>query len=150
MQVQTNPYIEALTEEQRKQRNLNTQRHKFSVHGLYMEGKSIQEKLYDVAQFYCKQNHIEFILRSFFDGFVEDREYVERLPAFQVYYEDEYVRTFYKAEDVESILQEVIEGLKKEKKKNTWSHTITQWISQYSGSLNLRSSRRIASSFPNE
>lgn len=121
MQPQTNPYIEALTEEQRKQNNLNTRRHKFSVHGLYMEGRPIQEERYDVARIYCKQNHIEFILRDFYTGMPEDCEYVERLPAFHIYYDDEWMMTFYDGKELEPRLQEIIEGVKAEKKRR-WYH----------------------------
>jgi len=117
LQVQTNPYIEALTEEQRKQNNLNTRRHKFSVHGLYMEGKPIREELYDVARIYCKENHIEFILRDFYSGMPEDCEYVERLPAFHIYYEEEWAMTFYNGDELESRLQQIIEEVKIQKKK---------------------------------
>lgn len=146
---QTNPYIEALTEEQEKQNNLNTRRHKFSVHGLYMEGKPIQEKLYDVARIYCKENHIEFILRDFYNGMPEDCEYVERLPAFHIYYEDEWAMTFYNGTELESRLQQIIKEVKMKKKRNSWNYTMPEWISQL-GTLHLRSSRRIASSFPNK
>lgn len=153
MESNINPYIEASIAETKKQDNLNTRRHKFSVHGIYIWGKSIKEEAYDSARIYCKQNHIEFIMRDFFDGFIEDREIVERIPAFHIYYEGEYKRTFYKGNELEDILQELIEEMK-ENKRDSWSHTVTQWISQSMNTLNLpvlRSSKtRIVSSLPND
>ena len=151
MQPQTNPYIEALTEEQRKQSNLNTRRHKFSVHALYMWEKPIREEFYDKARTYCKQNHIEFVLREFYTGMPEDREYVERLPAFHIYYEEEWVMTFYNGNELESHLQQIIEEVKIEKRKVPWNLSLTQWFSQSIDTLKLPGlrTRRIASSLPN-
>jgi hypothetical protein len=124
---QLNPYIEGHLHELDKKANLDTRRHKFSVHGLYMWGKPIKEEAYDSAKKYCKQNHIEFVLRDFFNGMPEDREMVERLPAFHVYYEEEYMKTFYEGDEVESILQEIIENIKSEK-KNTWTNAFLGWM----------------------
>ena len=154
MKPQTNPYIEAATEEQRKQNNLNTRRHKFSVHGLYMEGKPIQEKLYDVARIYCKENHIEFILRDFYSGMPEDCEYVERLPAFHIYYEDEWAMTFYEGNELESRLQQIIEEVKIEKKKKWFQFTFPSLLTiptlptlpTFRRSRSSRRTRAIASS----
>jgi hypothetical protein len=145
---QLNPYIEGHLHELDKKANLDTRRHKFSVHGLYMWGKPIKEEAYDSAKQYCKQNHIEFVLRDFYEGTFEDRECVERLPAFHVYYEEEYMKTFYNGDEVESILQEIIEEIKAEK-KNTWSRTVRTWMSfRFTVSMpTIRSSsRRILSS----
>ena len=124
---QLNPYIEGRLHELDKKANLDTRRHKFSVHGLYMVGKPIKEEAYDSAKKYCKENHIEFILRDFFNGMPEDREIVERLPAFHVYYEEEYMKTFYEGNELESILQEIIEITKAEKANNKISWT--RWMS---------------------
>ena len=121
VQVQTNPYIEQMITEQNCQSNLNTRRHRFSVHGLYMERKPIQEEFYKSAQLYCKQNYIPYELREFYNGFPEDCEYVERLPAFHIYYDDEWMMTFYDGRELEPRLQEIIEGVKAEKKRR-WYH----------------------------
>jgi hypothetical protein len=126
---QLNPYIEGRLHELDKKANLDTRRHKFSVHGLYMWGKPINEEAYDSAKKYCKENHIEFVLREFYQGMVEDREIVERLPAFHVYYEEEYMKTFYEGNELESILQEIIEITKAEKANNKISWT--RWMSSH-------------------
>jgi hypothetical protein len=149
---QLNPYLEANLAEAKKKTNLDTRRHKISVHGLYMWGKPIKEEAYDSARMYCKQNYIEFVLRDFYTGTFEDREVVEHLPAFHVYYEEEYMKTFYDGDELESILQEMIEEMKEKKadSKITWSRKMQRWMSlQFTVSLpTFRSSRssRILSS----
>jgi hypothetical protein len=120
MQGQVNPFIESRNEEKRKQRNLNSHCHRFSVNGLYMWGKPIREELYDHVRNYCKRNHIEFVLRDFHSGISEDCQYVERLPAFHIYYEEEWVMTFYESIEIETRLQQIIEEVQLEKK--------TQWF----------------------
>ena len=58
------------------------------------------------------ENGIVFRIEPFSSGVEEDREYVLRLPAFHVYYKEEYESTFYPEDSVRTVLLECIASLK--------------------------------------
>lgn len=62
---------------------------------------------------FCEKNNISFGARGFDTyRYFEDREYVQKLPAFQVYVLEEYERTIYPGADSLQELQAVILGVK--------------------------------------
>jgi hypothetical protein len=62
---------------------------------------------------FCASNNIAFAARGFDTyKYFEDREYVAKLPAFQVYVLDDYERTVYPGTDAIQELQAVILGIR--------------------------------------
>jgi hypothetical protein len=95
--------------------------HKLTINGLYDWRKPVKEEVFDEMKIFCSENHIAFELREFQpEILVEDREYIERLPAFQIYIFDEYERTIYPTDAV-SDLKEIVMNLdKKPPKPKRW------------------------------
>jgi hypothetical protein len=62
---------------------------------------------------FCASNNITFATREYNTyKYSEDREYVAKLPAFQVYVLDDFERTFYPGPDAIQELQAVILGIR--------------------------------------
>lgn len=71
----------------------------------FAENKTIKD--------FCASNNIVFASRGYDTyKYFEDREYVSKLPAFQVYVSDEYERTVYPGPDAIQELQAVILGIR--------------------------------------
>jgi hypothetical protein len=88
----------------------------FHIIGLYKN--RLNDRIYDTVKAFCQEKSIAFQLEAFSDGVEEDREFVVKLPAFHVYYKDEYETTFYPEESVEHILFSIVESMTK--KRSVW------------------------------
>lgn len=88
----------------------------FHIIGLYKN--RLNDRVYDTVKAFCQEKGIAFRLEAFSDGIEEDREFVVKLPAFHVYYKDEYETTFYPEESVEHILFSIVESMTK--KRSVW------------------------------
>ena len=96
--------------------------HRLVVHGVYDWKKPIKEEVFDEMRIFCKEHHIAHELREFLpEPLQEDREYIERLPAFQIYLEGEYQKTAY-PNDVIDVIKRIITDLDtKPVKHSSWS-----------------------------
>lgn len=105
---QLNPYII----EHLKQNETNALMIKYAsqllVDGIYQEGKAVKEEVFDSVRIWCSENHVQFTIREFYGGFDEDREMIERLPAFNIYFKDEYKKTFYPEDSVEEEILKIL------------------------------------------
>lgn len=88
-------------------------RYKVRVTLVYDWGHDCNFAEYPVVKNFCSNNNIAFGARGF-DTFryYEDKEFVTKLPAFQVYILDEYERTIYPGPDAIQELQAVILGVR--------------------------------------
>ena len=94
---------------------LDKYRRDFHIVGLYKN--RLNDSVFDPVAAFCLENGIAFRLEAFSDGVEEDREYVLRLPAFHVYYKEEYEATFYPEDSVKKVLLGSISGFTK---KTPW------------------------------
>jgi hypothetical protein len=105
---QLNPYII----EHLKQNEINAIMIKYASHllvdGIYQEGKPVKEAVFDSVRIWCSENHVQFMIREFYGGFEEDREMIERLPAFNIYFKNEYKKTFYPEDSVEEEILKIL------------------------------------------
>ena len=126
----TNPFIDEHANISVIQKEIQRIHYKLEVVAVYKWNKGIKEELIDPIRTFCKNYRIEFFLREFYEGFEEDRECITAVPAFHLFYEDEYEMTFYPENDIFTILNTFIQKLKQEK-RNTWGRffaTIAQQI----------------------
>ena len=71
---------------------------------------------------FCKEHHIAYEFREFLpEPLEEDREHIERLPAFQIYIEGEYEKTAYPYDIIAVIKAIVVELDKKPPKPVRWT-----------------------------
>ena len=56
------------------------------------------------------------MIREFYGEFEEDREMIERLPAFNIYFKDEYEKTFYPEDSVEEEILKILPKKEKNRK----------------------------------
>jgi hypothetical protein len=121
---QLNPYII----EHLKQNETNALMIKYAsqllVDGIYQEGKVVKEEVFDSVRIWCSENHVQFMIREFYGGFDEDREMIERLPAFNIYFKDEYKKTFYPEDSVEEEILKILPQKENPNKKNEKSKKI--------------------------
>jgi hypothetical protein len=121
---QLNPYII----EHLKQNETNALMIKYAsqllVDGIYQEGKPVKEEIFDSVRIWCSENHVQFMIREFYGGFEEDREMIERLPAFNIYFKDEYKKTFYLEDSVEEEILKILPKKENPNKKNEKSKKI--------------------------
>jgi hypothetical protein len=121
---QLNPYII----EHLKQNETNALMIKYAsqllVDGIYQEGKPVKEEIFDSVRIWCSENHVQFMIREFYGGFDEDREMIERLPAFNIYFKNEYEKTFYPEDSVEEEILKILPQKENPKKKNEKSKKI--------------------------
>jgi len=100
LQATTNPVIEQSLLQMKERAIMAKHAHKFVIIGIYDWGKPIKEEAFDPVRIYCSQHHIVFKLREFEPSAIEeDREYVLSLPAYHMYNDGEYVKTFYPKDD---------------------------------------------------
>ena len=69
----------------------------------------LNDAVFDSVAAFCLENGIVFRIELFSSGVEEDREYVLRLPAFHVYYKEEYEATFYPEDSVKKVLLKCID-----------------------------------------
>ena len=118
--------------------------HKLVVHGVYDWKKPVKEEVFDEMRIFCKEYHIAHELREFLpEPLEEDREYIEQLPAFQIYLEGEYQKTAY-PHNIIDVIKTIITDLDmKPAKPVRWNFVIPKFTFRF---FNKRS--RIASSHP--
>lgn len=107
--VQTNPYIIEHLDFKEQEKTINLASHLLEVEGVYHWNKPPLEELFDRVRIFCAQHRIDFGIREFnSDAFVQDREYITQLPAFHIYYKDEYEKSFYGEDDPAIMILEVL------------------------------------------
>ena len=85
--------------------------HKLVVHAVYDWKKPIKEEIFDEMRVFCTENHITHEFREFLpEPLEEDREFIVRLPAFQIYIEGEYEKTAY-PDDFIAVIKAIVMGL---------------------------------------
>jgi len=116
--VQTNPYIlEHIAFKEQKQAIMKASR-LLEIEGVYHWSKPLKEEVFDSVRIFCAAHHIEFGIRMFnSDAFWQDRECLTRLPAFHIYYKDEYEKSFYCEDDPAIMIQEVLRDFKNQSQK---------------------------------
>jgi len=122
-----NPVIENYVESSHYHILLKRYAHKFMITGVYHWSKPVREEQFDEARLYCRDHHITFKLEVFNDGIEEDREMIERLPAFHLYVDEEYELTFYPEQKVESVVKDYITNhldKRSKPKKKSWVFTL--------------------------
>ena len=91
--------------------------HKLAVHAVYDWKRPVKEEIFDEMRKFCKDKHIAHEFREFLpDAMEEDREHIERLPAFQIYLEGEYEKTAY-PDNFISVINEFVMNLDKKAPK---------------------------------
>ena len=101
--------------------------HKIAVDAVYdVRRPSIET--FDEMKKFCTENHIRFEIRKFdSDALVEDREFIETLPAFQFYILAEYEKTVYPSGAI-SVLKDMILDLDKKPQKSVpWTFTFPKF-----------------------
>ena len=85
--------------------------HRLVVHGVYDWKKPVKEEVFDKMRIFCTEHHIAHELREVLpEPLEEDREYIERLPAFQIYLEGEYQKTAY-PDNIIDVIKTIITDL---------------------------------------
>ena len=122
----TNPFIENYVESSNYHVLLKRYAHKLMIVGVYHWSKPVREEQFDEARLYCRDHHIPFKLESFSDGIEEDREMIERLPAFHLYVDEEYTLTFYPEQILATVVKDYITNYldKRSKPKKKWTFTL--------------------------
>jgi len=111
-----NPVFEESAALQQRQADLQRIAHKFMI--VYLVKDRLHMGNYEPHERFSRESHIEFRIELFNDGIEEDREYVLRLPAYHVYYDEDYISTYYPETGVEDAIHDVIKMFKEEKKKD--------------------------------
>lgn len=104
MQPTTNPFLQANAELMREKDIMTRHASKLYIIGLCKSENNYDPLEYSSVYNFCKQYYIEFSIQPLSSGIEEDREHVVRLPAYHVYYNDEYECTFYNEDSVSAIL----------------------------------------------
>jgi hypothetical protein len=95
--------------------------HKVAVDAVYDVRRPSIETFNEMEKF-CSENHVRFEIRMFdSQSLVEDREGIERLPAFQFYIFGEYEKTVYPTDAVSVLKHMVLDLDKKPKKSVPWT-----------------------------
>ena len=142
--IETNPYIIQHLEFTQQEKEIKVASHLLEVECVYSEGKVLRDEVFDIVRIFCAEHRIAFSLRPFnSDAFAQDREYITKLPAFHIYYKDEYEKSFYPGDNFATQIQQVLREMKAydKPKKSAW-----RWPSfpRFTWKLSKRS--RIASS----
>ena len=110
--VATNPYIIQHLDYRQQEKEINLAGHHLEVEGVYAEGK-LDERIFDPVRIFCHEHRLDFGFRVFNSAaFIQDREYIEKLPAFHIYYKDEYEKSFYPGDDPALQIQEMLRAIK--------------------------------------
>jgi hypothetical protein len=97
--------------------------HNLEIEGIYPWGRHANESLYESVKKYCASHRIDFGLREFnSEAFIQDRECITRLPAFHIYYKEEYAKSFYCGDNPSIFIQEILVEERKYKReaKRPW------------------------------
>ena len=130
--VETNPYIIQHIAFKEQEQEIKKVSRLLEIEGIYHWNKPVNEEVFDSVRAFCAQYRIEFGIRMFnSDAFWQDRECITRLPAFHIYYKDEYEKSFYCEDDPAVMIQEVLRETKDSKKTKSnwigWSSIIWKW-----------------------
>ena len=142
--IETNPYIIQHLEFTQQEKEIKVASHLLEVECVYSEGKVLRDEVFDIVRIFCAEHRIAFSLRPFnSDAFAQDREYITKLPAFHIYYKDEYEKSFYPGDNPATRIQQVLHEMKAydKPKKSAW-----QWPSFPRFTWKLPKRSRIASS----
>ena len=112
-----NPYISAHIEQMKLKDLLIRHASYMLILGLAKSEETVNDSVYDSVSTYCNHNHIEFKVNLFTSGIREDSEFVTKLPAYHLYYKEEYETTFYPEDSIDTVLLKFFESLKPKKKK---------------------------------
>lgn len=115
-----NPYITAHLEQMRLKDLLIRHASYMLILGLAKSEETVNDSVYDSVSIYCNQNHIEFKVNLFTSGVYEDSEFVTKLPAYHLYYKEEYEATFYPEDSLDTVLLRFFDSLKPKKQKWRW------------------------------
>jgi hypothetical protein len=138
--VETNPYIIQHIEHTQQEKEIRLASHLLEVECVYSESKVLRDEVFNGIRIFCAEHRIAFSLRPFnSEAFVQDREYITKLPAFHIYYKDEYEKSFYPNEDVAKEIVKLLRFIKQ--KPANW-----KWFSLPTIKVWKWKSRRIASS----
>lgn len=120
--VETNPYIIQHIAFKEQEQEIKKASRLLEIEGIYHWNKPVNEEVFDSVRAFCAHYRIEFGIRMFnSDAFWQDRECITRLPAFHIYYKDEYEKSFYCEDDPAVMIQEVLRETKESKKsKSNW------------------------------
>ena len=121
--VQTNPYIIEHLDYREQEKEILMASHLLEVEGVYAEGK-LNDAIFDAVRIFCADHRIDFGLRIFNSAaFIQDRESITKLPAFHIYYKDEYEKSFYPGDVPATQIQEMLREIKayEKPKRIRWS-----------------------------
>jgi hypothetical protein len=118
MQARTNPFLLANAELANEKEMMTRHAHLIYIIGLCKSENNYDPSDYSTVYNFCKQYYIEFDIQALSSNIEEDREYVKRLPAYQVYYRDEYECTFYNEDSISQTLVNLF--TKPKPKKINW------------------------------
>jgi hypothetical protein len=101
--------------------------HKIAVDAVYdVRRPSID--VFDEMNKFCRENHIRFETRTFdSETLVEDREYIEKLPAFQFYIYGDYEKTVYPTGAISVLKDMVLDLNKKPPQSVPWKFTFPKF-----------------------
>ena len=102
-----NPVFEQAALERERTRGLNIMRHRLLVESLYDDLTPRPSPEYEAVASLCKKVLVGHEIRPFMRGIYEDREMVERFPAFHILRDGEWEMTVYTAADVEEGLYSI-------------------------------------------
>ena len=110
----TNPFIEQSVNLQHERNLIIKHGRKFTIKGIYDWEKPINEEVFDMMRQFCGDHRIGFTVRPFEPTAIEeDREIIERLPAYHIYNYEEHKTTIYPGPDCINQMRLII--LKEEK-----------------------------------
>ena len=121
--VQTNPYIIEHLDYREQEKEILMASHLLEVEGVYAEGK-LNDAIFDAVRIFCADHRIDFGLRIFNSAaFIQDRESITKLPAFHIYYKDEYEKSFYPGDVPATQIQDMLREIKHydKPKRTRWS-----------------------------
>lgn len=107
MEPIANPVFEQAALERERTRGLNIMRHRLLVESLYDDERPRSSPEYEAVASLCKKVVVGHEIRPFMRGVYEDREMVERFPAFHILLDGEWEMTVYTATDVEEGLYSI-------------------------------------------
>lgn len=121
--VVTNPIMVEHVEFKFQEKEIMRASHNIEIEGIYPWGRHADESAYESVKKYCTDHRIEFGLREFnSEAFIQDREHITRLPAFHIYYKEEYEKSFYCGDDPSVFIHEILveERKRKRESKRPW------------------------------
>jgi len=129
--VNTNPFIIEHLAFKQQEKEIMAASHLLEIEGIFAESK-LDERVFDSVRIFCSEHRIKFTLRVFNSpAFEQDRDVLVKLPAFHIYYEDMYEKSFYPGESpaiqVQELLHEINPKKSQDKKENIWWFPKLTW-----------------------